>query len=168
MSERPHDPPPPEAPRSDAPAELSWAPGWWRTAAYATAGLALAAVALVEDLAWRLAELDSAGRLLVGVCAAGLIALAVRDALARPALRVRPEGIDYVDGVGIGGIGRRHLPWAAVFEIRAGTLRHNRRLVHIRTLEIETIDGPVLLSRRQLGTDPEKVAEAVEELRIRL
>lgn len=148
---------------STPPVDLSWSPPIWRCVAYAAGGAVLLVVAAVEDLAWRVASLDGAGRLLVGLVGLGLVALAINDAVSRPTLRLGPGGIDYMEG-----LRRRHLPWAAVIGARSGTLTHGRRLVHLRTLEIETIDGPVLLSRRALGTDPERVAEAVEELRLRL
>ncbi len=140
----------------------AWSPPWWRVIFYATAGMAVLAVVAVDALAFRLGSLDGPGRLLVGIGGAGLIVLAVRDALARPALRVDDGGIDLVDG-----IRRLHLPWAAVLRVRADTLTHNRRGVHIRVLTVETLDGPLLLSRRQLGTEPERVAAAVEAVRRR-
>lgn len=146
-----------------APQKLSWSPSLLRCAAYAAGGGALLVVAAVESLAWRAASLDNAGRLLVGLVGLGLVGLAVRDAAGRPALRLTAGGLDYVDG-----LRRRHLPWAAVLGVRSAALTHNRRLVHVRTLEIETLDGPVLLSRRQLGADPEQVAEIIEEQRARL
>jgi hypothetical protein len=140
----------------------TWSPPWWRVGAYVTAGLVGVSVAAFEGLAARAGSLDAPGRLLVAVAAAGLLGLAIRDALARPTLQVSQEGLSVVDG-----LHRRHLPWAAVRHVSAETITHNRRLVHIRVLEIATIDGPVLLSRRQLGTDPEHVAAAVEEHRLR-
>lgn len=144
-------------------AEISWSPSLLRCVAYAAGGAALLVVAAVEDLAWRVASLDNAGRLLVGLVGLGLAGLAVRDAVARPALRVTSGGLDYVEG-----LRRRHVPWAAVLGVQAAALTHGRRLVHVRTLQIETIDGPVLLSRRQLGGDPEQVALIVEDYRARL
>ncbi|WP_349816973.1 PH domain-containing protein [Frankia sp. Cppng1_Ct_nod] len=140
-----------------------WSPPWWRVASYAVAGAVTLTVSAVEELAYRFGSLDAAGRLLIAVTGAGLLILAVRDAVARPALRVDDGGIDLVDG-----IRRRHLPWAAVLRVRADTLTHNRRGVHIRILTVDTIDGPVLLSRRQLGAEPDRVADAVEEIRLRL
>ncbi|ONH33025.1 hypothetical protein BL254_20900 [Protofrankia sp. BMG5.30] len=132
-------------------------------AGYALAGAFLLAVAAVGTLAAHLGSLDRPGRLLIGVAGVGLLLLAGRDALARPVLRVDQGGVDLVDG-----IHRRHLPWAAVLRVRAGTLTHNRRAVHVRVLTVETIDGPVMLSRRQLGAEPERIAETVEEIRLRL
>jgi hypothetical protein len=145
------------------PSSAAWSPPLWRVGLHFLAGAAAALVAAAAPVAERVGSLDAAGRLLVGVLACGLWALAVRDLLARPTLRVGADGIDLVDG-----LRRRHLPWAAVVRVRAGTLTHNRRAVHLRTLEVETIDGPILLTRRQLGADPGPIAERVEELRRRL
>ncbi|MCM3883601.1 PH domain-containing protein [Frankia sp. R82] len=140
----------------------SWSPPLWRVALYAAGCALVALVAAIGSLAARLEQLDGAGRLLLGVVAAGLGVLAVRDLLARPTLRVDPGGLDLVDG-----LRRRQLPWAAVLRVRAGTVTHNRRAVHLRTLEVETIDGPILLTRRQLGADPGPIAERIERIRLR-
>jgi hypothetical protein len=156
----PVDPAPED--ETDEAEEASWSPPLWRVGVYLVAGVAAALVAAIGALAERVGSLDAAGRLLVGVLAAGLFVLAGRDLLARPALRVGPGGMDLVEGVR-----RRHLPWAAVTGVRAGTLTHNRRAVHLRTLEVETIDGPILLTRRQLGTDPGPIADRVERIRHR-
>jgi hypothetical protein len=151
--------PPPGGPGEPA---LTWAPPWWRVAGYALVGTAAIVVAGVADLAERLLSVDAAGRLLIAVVGLGLLGLAARDAVLRPTLRVGPAGIDVVDG-----IHRRHLPWAAVRRVRTGTLAHSRRLVHVRTVEIDTIDGPVLVSRHQLGAEPSVVAAEVEDRRLR-
>jgi hypothetical protein len=151
--------PPPGGPGEPA---LTWAPPWWRVAGYALVGTAAIVVAGVADLAERLLSVDAAGRLLIAVVGLGLLGLAARDAVLRPTLRVGPAGIDVVDG-----IRRRHLPWAAVRRVRTGTLAHSRRLVHVRTVEIDTIDGPVLVSRHQLGAEPSAVAAEVEDRRLR-
>ncbi|WP_239331493.1 PH domain-containing protein [Frankia sp. CiP3] len=140
----------------------AWSPSWRRVILYAAAGMIVLAIAATGSLASRLSSLDNPGRLLIGLSGAGLLALAVRDAVARPALRVDDGGIDLVDG-----IHRRRLPWAAVLRVQASTLTHNRRGVHIHVLIVETIDGPVLLSRRQLGAAPERIAAVVEEIRRR-
>ncbi|WP_430827738.1 PH domain-containing protein, partial [Candidatus Protofrankia californiensis] len=141
----------------------SWSPSWWRVAVYAVGGAFVLAVSAVDSLAARWESLDRPGRLLIGIAGVGLLLLAGRDALARPTLRVDQGGVDLVDG-----IHRRHLPWAAVLRVHAGTLTHNRRGVHVRVLTVETIDGPILLSRRQLGAEPDRIAETVEEIRLHL
>nr|MDT0664297.1 PH domain-containing protein [Micromonospora sp. DSM 115978] len=76
-------------------------------------------------------------------------------------LRVDPEGLTVT-----AGLRPRHVPWAAVTGVHAGAVTHGRRLVHVRVLTIDTIDAPVLLSRRQLGADPDRVAEVVERHRL--
>lgn len=163
MTTRPSGPSDPAGADVPGTTERSWSPPLWRVALYTLAGACGLLVAAIEDLAWRVGSLDAAGRLMVGVLAAGIWALAIRDLLARPTVRVSPAGLDIVDG-----LRRRHLPWAAVVRARAGTLTHNRRAVHQRMLEVETIDGSILVSRRQLGTDPDRVAETIEEIRLRL
>jgi hypothetical protein len=75
---------------------------------------------------------------------------------------VDDAGLDVIDGMR-----RRHLPWAAILRVRSTSITHHRRFVHLRVLKISTIDGPVLLSRRQLGADPDRVAATVEEHRLR-
>jgi hypothetical protein len=142
--------------------EAAWSPPWWRVAVYLVGASACAAVAAVEELAVRLLSLDAPGRLLVAVVAAGAFGLAGWDVLARPALRVGENGLDVIEGMR-----RRHLPWAAILRVNATSVTHRRRLVHLRVLEISTIDGPVLLGRRQLGADPDRVAAVVEERRLR-
>ncbi|MCL9761172.1 PH domain-containing protein [Frankia sp. AiPa1] len=158
----PPDPPPLTSGPAPASGSASWSPPLWRVALYVVGGVLAALVAALGSLADRVGQLDGAGRLLVGVVAAGLWVLAVRDLLARPTLRVDTGGLELVDG-----LRRRHLPWAAVLSVRAATVTHNRRAVHLRTLEVETIDGPLLLTRRQLGTDPGPVADRVEQIRQR-
>jgi hypothetical protein len=130
-----------------------YAPPFWQV------GLCVLGAAVLGGLAF---SLDPAGRLLVGVAALGLLAVAVLDAVRRPVLGVGPLGIEVTVGWS-----RRALPWAAVKEIRAGTISHSHRFVHQRTLEIDTIDELIMLSRRQLGRDPGEVAAAVEEVRTR-
>jgi hypothetical protein len=149
-------------PGAAADAGQAWSPPWWRVGAYTATGLAGAALAAVGQRAGRIGSLDAPGRILIAIIAAGLLGLAARDALARPTLQVSFGGLSVFDG-----LRRRHLPWAAVQQVQATTLTHNRRGVHVRILEISTIDGPVLLSRRQLGADPATVAAAVEEFRAR-
>ena len=129
---------------------MEWSPRPSGTAARLLAGgvLALAAWLVVPDLP---------GRLLVGLAAAGVLVVAAHDVLARPRLAARPDGV-----VSRGWGGRRHLPWRGL-RIR---VRATRRLgTVVRTLELDTEgvdDGTlVVLGRRELGVDPETVAEAL-------
>jgi hypothetical protein len=113
-------------------------------------------------LALAVVVLDAAGRVLVGTGSALLLALAARDLLARPRLAADPDGVDVRTLTG-----GTHLPWARL-GIR---VRETRRLgVRGRTLELDTASGPeddgvlIVLSRRDLGTDPDEVARALRAL----
>ncbi|HJX45432.1 MAG TPA: PH domain-containing protein [Geodermatophilus sp.] len=107
--------------------------------------------------------LDAGGRLLVGAAGALLVGLALRDLALRPRLSADPGGV-----VVRTLTGRTRLPWPGL-RVR---LRTTRRLgVLSRLLELDTAGGPdddgtlVLLGRRDLGTDPAAVAQALEALR---
>jgi Bacterial PH domain len=132
---------------------VHWSPRPGETAALAAVGLGLALAVVV---------LDPAGRVLVGAGALLLLALAVRDLVARPRLRAGPDGVDVRTLTG-----GRHLPWRGL-RVR---VRETRRLgVRSRTLELDTDGGPddagllVVLGRRDLGADPEEVARALRAL----
>ena len=122
--------------------------------------MALVAVAL--GLALALVVLDAPGRVLVGAGALLLLALALRDLVARPRLAAGPDGIDVRTWTR-----HRHLPWPGL-RVR---VRESRRLgVRSRTLELDTAAGPdddgvlVVLGRRDLGADPEQVARELRAL----
>jgi hypothetical protein len=132
---------------------VQWSPRGGETAALAVLGLGLALAVVV---------LDAAGRVLVGTGSALLFALAARDLLARPRLAAGPDGVDVRHLTG-----GTHLPWGRL-GIR---VRETRRLgVRGRTLELDTASGPeddgvlIVLSRRDLGTDPDEVARALRAL----
>jgi hypothetical protein len=132
---------------------VQWSPRGGETAALAVLGLGLALAVVV---------LDAAGRVLVGTGSTLLLALAARDLLARPRLAADPDGVDVRTLTG-----GTHLPWARL-GIR---VRETRRLgVRGRTLELDTASGPeddgvlIVLSRRDLGTDPDEVARALRAL----
>jgi hypothetical protein len=132
---------------------VQWSPRAGETAALAALGVGLALAVVF---------LDAPGRILVGAGAALLLALAVRDLLARPRLAAGPDGVDVRNLTG-----GAHLPWARL-SVR---VRDTRRLgVRSRTLELDTADGPdddgvlVVLSRRDLGADPDEVAGALRAL----
>ena len=134
---------------------MQWSPRAGETAA-------LVAVAVALGLALALVVLDAPGRVLVGAGALLLLVLAARDLLARPRLAAGPDGVDIRTWTH-----RRHLPWAGL-RVR---VREGRRLgVRSRTLELDTAAGPdddgilVVLGRRDLGTDPERVALALHAL----
>jgi hypothetical protein len=132
---------------------MQWSPRAAETVALAVvaAGLALSVVLL-----------DTPGRVLVGTAVVLLLLVVAHDLRARPRLRADPHGVDVRTWTGT-----RHLPWP-LLRVR---VRVTRRLgVQSRTLELDTAAGPdddgvlVVLGRRDLGTDPEAVAQALQAL----
>jgi len=124
--------------------------------------LALAAVGLGLGVAAAGVVTDPAGRILVGAAALLVLALGIRDLLSGPRLSAGPDGVD-VRTLWT----RRHLPWA-VLRVQ---VRVTRRLgIQSPALELDTAAGPdddgvlVLLSRRDLGAEPETVARALAGL----
>jgi Bacterial PH domain len=126
---------------------VQWAPRTSEVVATAAAGLGLAlAVLLVDPL----------GRPLVGAAALLLLGLAVRDAVLRPRLCAGPEGVT-VRALS----GPTTIPWP---QVRVRVRTHRRWGLRARTLELENrADDAVLvvLGRRELGADPQTVAEAL-------
>lgn len=97
---------------------------------------------------------DAGGRLLLAGAALVLAAYTGTDLICRPRLVADPAGLR----VRSPGAFLR-LPWAHVEAVRADVRsRHGLRTV---TLEIDTGDRLVVLTRRGLGADPERVAELV-------
>jgi hypothetical protein len=148
-------PPVPEPSRSAAwqPGGVQWSPRAAETAALAAIGLGLAlAVLLVDPL----------GRVLVGAAALLVLLLAARDALLRPRLSTAAEGV-----VVRTLAGRRLLPWS-LLRVQVRTAR--RWGLRSRSLELDTATGPdddgvlVVLTRRDLGAEPEHVARALRAL----
>lgn len=107
-------------------------------------------------LALAVVLVDPVGRVLLGGAALLLLGLAAHDALLRP--RVRADGA----GVTVRGLTRATtIPWP---RLRARLRTQRRWGVRTRTLELEdAADDTVLLvlGRRELGTDPEVVVEAL-------
>jgi len=132
---------------------MQWSPRGGETAALAAvaAGLALSVVLL-----------DAPGRVLVGTAALVLMLVVAHDLRTRPRLRAGADGVDVRSWTG-----RRHLPWP-LLRVR---VRVTRRLgISGRTLELDTAAGPyddgvlVVLGRRDLGADPDVVAQALRAL----
>jgi hypothetical protein len=132
---------------------VQWSPRPAQTVVLGLLGLALALTVTV---------LDNPGRVLVGTAALLVLALALRDLMARPRLSAGPDGVQVRSWTT-----RRHLPWP-LLRIRVRTSR--RMGVTSRALELDTAAGPddegvlVLLGRRDLGADPEEVARALRAL----
>ena len=132
---------------------MQWSPRGGETAA-------LAAVAL--GLALAFVFLDTPGRVLVGTGVVLLLLVVAHDLRARPRLSAGPHGVDVRTWTGC-----RHLPWT-LLRVR---VRVTKRLgISGRTLELDTAAGPdddgvlVVLGRRDLGADPEAVAQALRAL----
>ena len=126
---------------------MEWSPRPGEVVATAVAGLGLALAALL---------VDPAGRVLVGGAALLLLGLAARDALLRPRLRAGEEAVT-VRALS----GPTTIAWPRL-RVRLRTQR--RWGVRARTLELEDLTDDavlVVLGRRELGADPETVAEAL-------
>ncbi len=88
--------------------------------------------------------------------AAVLIPLGMRDGWMAPALELGENGIRYVQG-----LRRRTARWEEIEAVRVRQERH--WLAFGRNLELDLADESlIVLSRWQLGADPDQVAAAVE------
>jgi hypothetical protein len=126
----------------------------WSTPAPAVA--AAWALAALLGLAAFLAD-DNAGRLLLGLAAALAGALAAFGSVARPRLAVDDTGVTVR-----GFTGSQHLPWHQVKVKLTHTRRFGREST---TLELDAEEHLVVLTRLDLGADPEEVAEVLHALR---
>ena len=98
--------------------------------------------------------LDPAGRLLAVPAGVAVLALGLRDCIARPVLCAD------VDGLTVRLLlGAERLTWAEVVRVRA--VRERRADL----LEVDTGDRVLLLSRRRLGRRPAEVADELNRLR---
>jgi hypothetical protein len=127
---------------------VQWGPRTGEVVTTAVVGLGLALAVLAAD---------PVGRVLLGGAALLLLGLAAHDAALRPRLRTGPEGVTVRALAGPTTIAWPH--------VRARVRVQRRWGVRARTLELEdrTDDAVlVVLGRRELGTDPETVAEALQ------
>jgi hypothetical protein len=127
--------------------DVQWSPRVGETVAAAVIGLALALAA---------ALVDPVGRVLVAGAAVVLLALAARDLLLRPRLRTGAAGVT------VRALGRETtIAWPDL-DVR---VRVTRRLgVRGHTLELEDRSDDavlVVLGRRDLGEEPQTVADAL-------
>ena len=126
----------------------------WSTPAPAVAAAWVLAALLA--LAAFLAD-DNAGRLLLGLAAVLVSYIAAYGSVARPRLVADDTGMT-VRGL----FASRHLPWHRV-KVR---LTHTRRLGReTRTLELDAEEQLVVLTKLDLGADPEEVAEVLHAMR---
>ncbi|MFJ5987783.1 PH domain-containing protein [Lentzea sp. NPDC092896] len=120
----------------------------------------LVAVAWVVALALAFAALtvdDNAGRLLIGLASLLVTYLAAFATIARPRLTAD------VDGLAVRGLASTtRLPWHEV-KVKLQTTRRLGR--EQQTLELDADDRLVVLTRVDLGADPEEVAGVLHALR---
>jgi hypothetical protein len=117
-------------------------------------------------VAWGLAVLlavaafladDNAGRLLLGLATLLVSYLAAFATIARPRLAADASGLAVR-----GFVSTTHLPWHEV-KIKLQTTRRLGR--EQRTLELDADDRLVVLTKLDLGVDPEEVAGVLHALR---
>lgn len=113
------------------------------------AALALAVATFIAD--------DNAGRLLIGLATLLVTGFAAFASIARPRLTAD------VDGLAVRGFtGTTLLPWHEV-KVKLQTTRRLGR--EQQTLELDADDRLVVLTRLDLGADPEEVAGVLHALR---
>ncbi|MFD9702808.1 PH domain-containing protein [Lentzea sp. NPDC059081] len=111
--------------------------------------LVLAVAAVLVD--------DNAGRLLVGLAALLVTYLAAFATIARPRLTAN------ADGLAVRGLASTtRLPWHEV-KVKLQTTRRLGR--EQQTLELDADDRLVVLTKLDLGVDPEEVAGVLHALR---
>ena len=126
-----------------------WSPRPAETALAILAGLVVLLLAVVAD---------TAGRLLLGVAAAGLLTVGAADLLLRPRLAADRAGVQ------VRTLASRHrLPWSTIQRVDVD--EHTRYGLTSRTLELEAGELLVVLSKRTLGADPRDVADALARIR---
>lgn len=100
---------------------------------------------------------DPPGRILAGIAAAGLILFAGMTWRARPKLAITPDGLALRGWFRTQLLRRSDIKIVRITEFR----RHGRT---VRLLEVETADGGlVIFSRRDLGTNPLEVLDALTD-----
>jgi hypothetical protein len=93
--------------------------------------------------------------------AAGLAIWALRDLVRPVRLAADPAGITVVTGL----LGRRRLDWAQIERVRVD--RRARLGLRSELLELDAGDALFLFSASELGAEPEEVAAALSEIRVR-
>jgi len=115
------------------------------------AALAFAAAAV--------ATTDRLATVMGAVAAVVLAVFAVRDVVAPVRVSADGQGVTVVQGFAT----RRRIPWAEIVAIRVGSGRGRFGRTGI-LLEIDTGDTVHLFTRRDLGDDPDAVAETLDTL----
>jgi Bacterial PH domain len=133
-----------------SPQSRSWAPH---------PGLvAISWVLAAASITWAILADDPPGQVLLAVAALTLVLAGLFGTIARPRLAADADGITVRSLVG-----RKHWPWAEV-NVR---LMHTRRFGRdISSVEVDADPDLVVLTRLDLGADPEDVIEAIRALRV--
>ena len=134
------------------------APLEWRVKPVLPVTKLLGAMALVV-LAVAFGDGDPVRWVLALVTAAGLTGWAVRDLIRPVRLAADAEGVTVVTGFA----SRRRLSWSAIEVVRVDS--RTRRGLRNELLEIDAGESLHLLSAHELGTDPQEVAAALNDLR---
>ena len=121
----------------------------------------LAWVLAVLAAGWAVFTHDPPGRVLLGTGAVVLVVLALFLSLARPRLAADQHGVTVRNL-----IGRRRWTWAEV-NVRLVRTRRLGRDTSAIEVDADNAEAPalVVLSRLDLGADPEDVVDALLELR---
>ncbi|MEV4705391.1 PH domain-containing protein [Actinoplanes sp. NPDC049316] len=93
------------------------------------------------------------------VAAAGLTSWAARDLIRPVRLTADADGVTVVSGFAA----RRRLPWSRIERVRVDS--RTRRGLRSELLEIDAGESLHLFSGHELGTDPQEVAQALNDLR---
>ncbi|MER7078910.1 PH domain-containing protein [Saccharopolyspora kobensis] len=124
---------------------------WATPAGLVATGWVLTAAAA----AWWFAAESAVDRTFVGVLVLALAVASAHATICRPRLSADREGVT-VRGLG----GRRRWPWSAVtVQVRS----HRRFGREVQSLELDSDAVLVILTRLDLGTDPQDVAEALRD-----
>jgi hypothetical protein len=124
-------------------------PAWVVAAKFGAAAL-LAVLGLVGLL-----ERDGTQATIAFAAAAGLTVYGARYFVARERLRIEPDGLTVIRGYA----GRQQVAWAELERVRVDRL--TRFGARYEALEIDAGDHIAVLSRYDLGVDPEIALEAV-------
>jgi hypothetical protein len=117
--------------------------------------------AAIFTLAAVLGYPDPGQVIIVGLAAALLIVLGVRDLIVPVRLAATPEGVTVVTGFA----GRRRIAWSEVANIRVDARRGI--LLRSQVLELDTGDNLYFFSGNDLGASCEEVAERLTALSAR-
>ncbi|SNY58323.1 PH domain-containing protein [Paractinoplanes atraurantiacus] len=132
----------------------------WRVKPVLPVSKLMGAVAVVV-LALAFAGNDPIRWALGAIVAVALAVWALRDLIAPVRLAADPSGVTVVSGFAR----RRRLLWDQIERVRVD--RRTHRGLRSEMLELDAGDAIYLFSTHDLGTEPEEVATALADLRVR-